>query len=276
MIELMYSLKQEKIRSTRFLVYFCDMIRLLFAIMLFTSLSLVGQVNVRDSVSPGWMINIRTGMLFPQMDLGDAFGESYTIGVGAFYKDENNWLYGVNGDFWFGSTVYAHESILNGISNNNGNVMDHFGNFGNVLTYQRGWLIGGDFGKLFHQWGGNANSGVFMTLGGGFMQHRVRLESASRNSIVYQIEAEYQRGYDRLNLGWMSRFNIGYLNAHTGKTLNFMIAAEIMYGQTTNVRGYNWDTGMEDTGINHNLTIGLRFTWFFPIYDKNFQTFFYN
>jgi len=259
--------------------YFCFMIKKALSTLFFCALvaPAFAQVNVRDSVSPGWMITIRTGMLFPSMDLGDMFGESYSIGAGTFYKTKDNWLWGVNGDFWFGNEVHARESILNGLAGNlNGGIMDHFGNFGNVVTYQRGWIVGGEVGKLFHKWGGNANSGVFVTFGGGFLQHRVRLESASRSSVVYQIEANYQRGYDRLNQGWMSRVNVGYLNAHSGKTLNFMIAAEIMYGQTTNIRGYNWDTGLHDTGINHNLAFGLRFTWFLPIYDKNFQTFFYN
>lgn len=237
---------------------------------------LSAQVNVRDSVAPGWMITIRGALLFPEMDLGNMYGESYSIGVGTFYKTKDSWLWGVSGDFWFGNKVYARESILAGLGNEQGDVMDHFGNFGNVMTYQRGLIVGADVGRLFHKWGGNANSGVFATIGAGFLHHRIRLESANRSSIVYQIEGEYQRGYDRLNQGWMSRINIGYLNAHSGKTLNFMMAFELMYGQTTNIRGYNWDTGKTDTGINHNLTLGVRFTWFLPIYDKNFQTFFFN
>ena len=251
-------------------------IGLLSVVLLLHSTQSTAQINVRDSLAPGWLITIRGGFFMPEMDLKDKYGKSYAVGIGTFYKTKTNWLIGINGDFWFGSEAKDRASILQAIGNENGEVLDHFGNFGNAMTYQRGWLGGFDVGKIFRKTGHNANSGVFATMGLGYMQHRVRVESANRNSLLRQIEGEFQRGYDRLNIGWMSRVNIGYMHSHTGKTMNFMFAFEVMYGETENVRKYNWDTGMEDLKTYRNLTYGFRLTWFLPIYDKNFQTFYYN
>jgi hypothetical protein len=252
--------------------------RISFILMLFLSISFFSnaQVNVRDSITPGWLITIRSGFFMPKMDLGNRFSESYATGIGTFIKTQNNWLWGVNGDFWFGAGTRERWNIIRALGDETGEVLDHFGNFSDVMTYQRGWLAGFDFGKIFNSLGHNANSGLFFTLGGGYMQHRIRLESINRNSIIYQIEGEYQRGYDRLNMGWMSRLNVGYMHSHVGKTVNFMLAAEVMYGQSSNVRRFNWDTGLPDTEVFQNLTWGIRLTWFLPIYDKNAQTFFFN
>jgi hypothetical protein len=259
-------------------VYFCRMKRFLLLIVfgLFATQSLTAQVNVRDSIVPGWLITIRSGVFFPDLDLGDRFSESYSIGAGTFYKTSQNWIWGPNGDFWFGPGTTQRFGILQALGSESGDVLDHFGNFSDVMTYQRGWLIGFDIGKIFNGLGHNANSGMFVTVGGGYLQHRIRLESINRNSIIYQIEGEYQRGYDRMNMGWMSRLNIGYIHSHVGKTVNFMISAEIMYGESSSVRGFNWDTGLADTDVFRNLTYGIRLSWFLPIYDKNAQTFFFN
>ncbi|MCC5916799.1 MAG: hypothetical protein JJU02_05665 [Cryomorphaceae bacterium] len=247
-------------------------------IMLFFQ-GLSAQVNVRDSISPGWLITIGGGYFFPDLDLKEKFGNSYTMGIGTFYKTGDNWLWGVSGDFWFGNVSHDRPSILRSIGNDNGEVFDHFGNFANVMTYQRGWIAGFDVGKIFnndYKLGNNANSGLFFTVGAGYMQHRIRVESANRSSIIYQIEGDFQRGYDRLNMGWMTRANIGYILAHEGKTINFMLSFEVMYGETVNVRGFNWDTQMEDNDLVRNLTYGIRLSWFLPIYDKNAQTYFFN
>jgi hypothetical protein len=258
--------------------YFCRMNKLqLFLILcLFSIQSLYAQVNVRDSIVPGWLITIRSGAFQSGMDLGNRFDESFSIGAGTFYKTSKNWIWGANGDFWFGPGTNERFGILQALGSESGEVLDHFGNFSDVMTYQRGWLIGIDFGKIFNNLGHNANSGMFVTVGGGYLQHRIRLESINRNSIIYQIEGDYQRGYDRMNIGWMSRLNIGYIHSHVGKTVNFMVSGEIMYGESSSVRGFNWDTGLPDNGTFRNLTYGIRLSWFLPIYDNNAQTFFFN
>lgn len=226
------------------------------------------QFSVKSDTLAGFFIPINFGLGWPSADLAERFGISYRAGTGCFYRSFSGWTIGLEGDFWFGDVVKSRDQILRAVSNEQGIVLDHLGMDANLMTFQRGWLASIFFGKLFRILNHNPNSGLLVTLGGGYIQHRIRLESGHQQSIIYQIENEYQRGYDRLNLGYQGRIYIGYLYAGNFQTYNFKIGIEHLIGNTRSVRGFDYSTGSPDLQPMVNGLTTLKISWFFSMYKE--------
>lgn len=226
------------------------------------------QFRVKSDTLAGFFIPINFGVSQPSMGLADRFGLSYRAGTGCFFRTFSGWIFGIEGDFWFGERVLSRDEILKSVSNQQGLVLDHLGLEANLMTFQRGWIASAFAGRLLRVLNHNPNSGLLITAGGGYLQHRIRLESGHQQSIIYQIENEYQRGYDRLNTGWQGRIYFGYLHAGNYQTYNFMIGVEYMYGQTSSVRGFDYTSGQEDHKILTNGLTTLKFSWFMSMYRE--------
>ncbi len=226
------------------------------------------QFRVKSDTLGGFFIPVNFGFSIPSDELSERFGHSYRAGTGCFFRTFTGWTFGVEGDFWFGERVLTRDKILKSVSNEQGEVLDHLGLEANLMTFQRGWIASAFFGKLLPIWNYNPNSGVLITLGGGYIQHRIRLESGHQQSIIYQIENEYQRGYDRLNIGWQGRIYVGYLHAGNFQTYNFMVGIEHLYGRTMSVRGFDYAVGQSDENIIGNGITTLKISWFFSMYRE--------
>lgn len=254
----------------------------LFAFCLFFNTGikqeLHAQADVKNSRTQGFIIPVGIAIHTPVGEVAERFGHSYSTGLGVRYKTKTNWTFGVMGDFWFGDQIKIYPQLVRSMSNEQGLLFNSQGNPAELIAFQRGWLVGPEIGRIFNFKGAyNPNCGIFVTLGGGFMQHRIRMESDNRNSIIYQMQREYVKGYDRLNQGWMLRSNVGYIHAGNKRAINFIVALEVMYGQTRNIRGFNYDTGLPDNDLLNNGFIGARFAWFLPRYivEKQEKTFYY-
>lgn len=227
-----------------------------------------GQFRVKYDTLGGFFIPVNLGFSIPSDELADRFGRSYRAGTGCFYRTFTGWTFGVEGDFWFGESVHSRDQILKSASNEQGVVLDHLGLEANLMTFQRGWIASAFIGKLLPVLNHNPNSGLLITLGGGYIQHRIRLESGHQQSIIYQIENEYQRGYDRLNMGWHGRIYVGYLHASNFQTYNFMIGIEHLYGRTSSVRGFDYSSGQPDENVLGNGLTTLKIGWFLSMYRE--------
>jgi hypothetical protein len=241
---------------------------LILMAVVFGSLRASAQFRVKTDTLAGFFLPVTFGIGWPSADLAERFGVSYRAGTGCFYRGFSGWTFGIEGDFWFGDVVKNRDKILRAVSNEQGVVLDHLGMDANLMTFQRGWIATTFIGKLFRVWNHNPNSGVLITLGGGYLQHRIRLESGHQQSIIYQIENEYQRGYDRLNTGWHGRMYVGYLHASNYQTYNFMIGIEHLIGTTRSVREFDYSTGTHDLQPLSNGLTTVKFTWYFSMYKE--------
>jgi hypothetical protein len=113
----------------------------------------------------------------------------------------------------------------------------------------------------------NRNSGLLVTLGLGYIQHRISIDV--RGDLTPQASGEYTKGYDRLTDGVAISQFVGYMFLGNNRKVNFMVGLEAMEGFTKNRRGYNYDTFQADTGDKFDVFIGLKAGWIFPIYGKN-------
>ena len=241
--------------------------------ILLSSSQCLAQVNVRDSLTQGFLMGFGAGVHLPGGDLADKFGSSIELGFDTWYKTRGNWMLGLGGSYFFGDNIKIADQIVDGIATSSGQLIDLNGNYADYKFFERGFTVLASGGKIFNSFGHNPNSGLVILVGGGYIQHKIRIENAGQN--LPQILDEYAKGYDRLSGGLLTRQFIGYMHAGNSKRLNFLVGFDFMQGFTENYRGVNFDTGQLANGIQSDYLYGLKFIWFIPIYDSEAQTYYY-
>ena len=252
---------------------FAPMKRAFTAFLVCFCIALSAQINVRDSAVSAWHIKMNFASYLPGGDLADRFGSFAGIGLDVGYKTRENWLFGISGNFFFGNNVKNIYNIYGSQLTAQGYFIGINGEYSTIEFLNRGFYTGAYFGKVLPILNHNPSSGLFFTVGAGYIQNKIFVRNPSET--YPQFNNEYGKGYDRLHSGFATLQNIGYLHSGSKRTWNFAIAFEFMQGFTSNARGYNWDTNLPDTESKVDLYYGIKISWFLPIYNKNEQKFFY-
>jgi hypothetical protein len=199
----------------------------------------------------------------PTGDMADRFGWNNNLGFSAAVKFPSNYQIGLEGGFIFGNQV-IDRGMLSPITTSNGIIVNQDGDPAGILLFERGYTIMAVAGKLIPVAGPNPNSGILLKLGGGYMRHKVLIQS--QNDVVPALEGDYQKGYDRLSAGPVAMLYAGYRNLSNNRYLNFSIGFEMELGFTGSLRPYDFDRGRADTGTRFDGLNGIRFGWILPIY----------
>lgn len=231
------------------------------------------QVNLKDSIANGWLFGVGIGNHWKTGELAKTYGSNLDVNLDIWYKTESNWMFGVGGNFLFGQDVKIAQDLFKGIQSSNLQIMDGNGSFADIRLFERGFAAQGKVGVLINQLGHNANSGLLLTAGMGWMQHRIRIESIGESTP--QVQDEYAKGYDRLRMGYQFNQFIGYMSSSPRKTVNFMVGLDFRQGVTESMRGYQYDLKQTLTGTQVDYYWGLRFVWFLPVWDEGAQTYYY-
>ena len=210
------------------------------------------------------LFDITIKQQFPGGDMAKRFGKDASLGLDINYKTSNNWVFGIGGHFMFGNDV-KESGILDSLKGETGEIIDENGQFAVVGFDQRGMYFGASIGKIISFGGVNKNSGLFVSLGAGYLQHKIRIYSTNT---VPQLSEEYKKGYDRFTFGPAATQFIGYRFLDPRKRLNFSFGFEMTEGFTQNRRSYNFDTRMADTEKRLDLLYGLKLSLTVPIYLK--------
>lgn len=223
------------------------------------------QGTIRDTTLSMVVISAGYAHQVPGGDLADRFGLNSNIGLSAARKTRSNYLLGVEGSFIFGNKV-VEPGILNNVINSAGQIIDQDGQMADVFLFERGWTAFATVGRIFPILGPNPNSGLMVKLGGGYMRHKVRVQT--QKNVVPQLEDEYLDGYDRLSAGPAALAFIGYQHFGNRRRVNFFVGVELMAGFTHALRLYNFDTEQYNTPERTDLLTGLRVGWSLPIYRR--------
>lgn len=234
-------------------------------LLVFCAMSMSSQNNEKDSVIFSPHLVFSYAYQFPGGDLADRFGNNSNIGFGFNIKTKKNFLFGVNSSYLFGSEVFE-PGLLQNILTDNGEVLDNVGQQSLIVAQERGYTISLDGGKIFSIIGPNKNSGLMITGGIGFIQHKIRLEHQENE--INQLEDEYLKGYDRLTNGLLLKEFFGYYHMSKARIANFYIGFEAMQGFTKNRRDFNFDTQTVDDKDRLDLLYGIRFGWVFHLYQR--------
>ena len=248
-------------------------IHLLSLAMVLQSFAAHAQFNIKNEAISFPMIGMTAAYQLPGGDMADRFGNNFNIGAVFQWKFKNNWLAGIEGDFLFSDNV-KEKGILNRFMTADGNIIDGQGQYGSVVLAERGLKLEAKAGKIFSFIGPNPNSGLMTTLGIGYMQHKIYIDTPG--SPIPYLEGDYRKGYDRLSTGLSLTEFIGYMNFSNSRLINFYIGIEITQAFTRNIREINFDTGLKDDASRFDQLYGLRLGWVFPIYKRMAEKVYYN
>ncbi len=230
------------------------------------------QSGIQDTSIMIVPITLSYAYQLPNGDLGQQFGANNNLGLSASVKFKSNYSLGLEGSFMFGSNV-KDRSILREMTTTNGVVVNQDGQPASILLFERGYTVVAFAGKVIPVAGPNPNSGILLKLGGGYMRHKLLIQT--QNDFVPALEDEYIKGYDRLSAGPMAMFFAGYQHLSNNRYINFMVGFEVNVAFTESLRPYNFDTGRADTDTHFDGLNGLRFGWTLPIYKARDDRQFY-
>lgn len=235
------------------------------------SLALQSQIKITKAESFPVYYGSFAGQL-PAGNLSDRFGANASIGAGYFYKTKSGWLWGADFQYLFGNSV-REDSILDNLRASNGEILNEYGEYANVIISESGYYTGIKTGKIFPVSKSYPNSGILFTAGIGFLEHKIRIDNQSNNAP--QILGDYKKGYDRLTNGLGSQFFLGYLHIGKNQLANFYGGIEFTQAWTQNRRSINLDTRVQDTTKRIDQLWGIRFGWIIPIYRNVSSDYYY-
>ena len=236
---------------------------LVFPFVLVATAPCYAQHGLRDTIITVVPITLSYAYQLPQGDMATRFGPNSNLGLSAGVKFKNNYYLGVEGSFIFGNRINDN-SMLNQLITDNGVIVDQNGEPATVLLYERGYTLMLTAGKVMPIVGPNPNSGLLLKIGGGYLRHKIRIET--QNNVVPALEDEYLKGYDRLTAGPAAMVFIGYQHFGNNRFINFVIGFELNTAFTHNLRPYNFDTGKTDDDQRVDGLNGLRFGWTLPLH----------
>ena len=204
------------------------------------------------------------GSFQPAGDLSDRFGRFDSPTVGLEWINRKNLIIGVRGDFFFGNNVT--ENTIGDLRNDLG-FLYGLGEEPAVVSLKMRGVSGYVYvGKLFPLSKDNARSGIRLTLGGGALQHKIRVQNDPQMPTP-QLAGEYVQGYDRLTNGVALTQTLGYQLLSKNRRVNFYVGLEVTEGFTQNRRNANFfQEPIAETGNRSDLMIGLRAAWILPFY----------
>lgn len=235
------------------------------------------QRNMADSTISTPLFGVQYGIGWTSGDLADRYGEFNHVGLVAGYKFRGNWYAGVEGNFLFGKKIRMNiPEIFGALVDSKGNITDQNGDIANVQLFTRGLQVNLEVGKVFSRLGHNENSGVMVKIGGGYLNHRMRIET--NDQVVPALEKDYKRGYDRLTTGFNASQFLGYLFMSDNNFLNFYAGGFIDEGFTKNRRTYFYDIPGVPAPTETRLDIlyGFKIGWLIPVYKRKPKDFYYN
>lgn len=230
------------------------------------------QVKLKDSLSVP-MIKLGYAFQLPGGDMAQRFGNNSNLSLDVEWKNKKNWILGIYSQFIFGSKV-KEDQILAGISTSRGRIINSVGEYGAVDLFERGFNIGLKVGKVFPVIGPNPNSGLYISVGLGVLQHKIRIQNLLDD--VPELSKEYKKGYDRLASGFALNEFVGYMRLDNKRRVNYFFGIDMTQGFTQNRRSYNFDTMSADTDNRIDLLSGFKFGLIIPLYPKLPDDFYYN
>jgi hypothetical protein len=176
-----------------------------------------------------WLFSLQLAGEKPILDLAKRFGNNARIGPSIMRKTTKNLLIGAHFDFIFGTRI-VEDSVMWNLYNPNGFMIDNNGLPRNPGTFQRGYTVGVDVGKIFPLWQANSNSGLMWSSSYGFMQYRINIYDQDNG--FAQFAGEYEKGYDRLTNGLFTEQMIGYAYLSKSKSANFIAGINVLLAST--------------------------------------------
>lgn len=218
------------------------------------------------------MIGATYTFQFSEADMKERYGNNSLVGGFVGYKTKKNVIIGLEGNFLFGGKI-KEPQLFQLISVDGINFITPDGTLKTPEVTERGFVIKAYAGKIIPFAKPNKNSGILVTMGIGFIQHRIKINYGTQ-SIPY-LSKEYLKGYDRMTNGVILVPFLGYQYMSLNRRINFYAGFEATVGFTKGVRKWNFDTNTPGDGKRLDVFLGLKAAWVLPIYLKSTEKYFY-
>jgi len=245
----------------------------LLILAVFFSLRVLSQDDAGEKALTVPLLSANFTVEVPGADMAVQFGTGFTVGGAFQIKTKKNILFGVEGNLLFGGHVKNQDAILADISTKDGFVIASSGYYADIFYEERGLSAFVKIGKIVPLNRQNPNSGLFLTLGPGYLQHKIRFDN--NDNIAPQIIGEYKKGYDKLKGGFALSENIGYFYLGKSHYFNFQAGFEFMQAWTKALRSYDFNLRRKDTSRYLDLFYGIRVGWMIPLNKKTSSKYYY-
>ncbi len=223
---------------------------------------LFAQEETEEKPLPSMLqVNFMYGVQVPGADLAKRFGLSSSVGAGVQYMS-GRLVFGAEGEFFFGNNI--KEDVLAFMRTEDLSIIGNQREYSNVLLSQRAWYIGALGGVIIPVAANDRRSGIRLTLGVGFLQHKVGIRDQA--GAITQLMGDYKKGYDRLTNGLAIKEFVGYHYFSKNKLFNAFAGFEFTQAFTKNRRDFNYDTMMRDDTNRLDLLQGFRVGWTLPFF----------
>lgn len=216
----------------------------------------------------------------PAGDLSSLYGNNSNVGGNINVKLSNNFTFGIEGQFIFGSS-FKDYSLLGNMVTSDGfiigtgmspEVPDLEGRGGNFFV---------EIGKIFPLYKSNLNSGLHAKFGLGYAFYSTYVNIDQK--IVTQLSGNYSQGYNRLQSGLSYNSFLGYTFYGKDKFFNASAGIQIMYSSMTSQGTVDFATGIpiDNAKSNSNFLIGSKVSFSIILktinrVDPKADGFFYN
>ena len=242
-------------------------------LLLLSSPILFAQKSIRDSTITAHLIYATYSYEFPGQDMGQRFGSFSQVGPGYMVKTNKNWILGVEGNFGFSKNLKDEASILIGAATSDGNIIDMSGIYADFNYNMRSFSAMGRVGRLIPVYGPNKNSGIMLTAGLGYLQHKIYIEHKDKSAP--QITGDYLKGYDELKRGFAANIFLGYLYLANSNKVNFFAGVDFTMGFTQHARPYSFTEMKYNSGSYTDMYGGIKVGWIIPVYKRAPSEFYY-
>jgi len=236
--------------------------KLFIIIFLISSIILSQESNQDNQKNNTILLSINHNFQIPGGDMKNRFGNNSDISVSLIYKTHDNYIVNIEGGFLFGSEV-KEDNIFDPIDGNNGALISENGEIPIIRLFERGAHIDISFGKYFPLPSKKYESGIIVSIGTGYMYHKIFIETITTQ--LPQLNNELLKGYDRLSGGVLTKQFIGYFYFSKKNNIRFFFGIESVQGFTKDLREYSYtsQTYIEDNRIDH--LIGIKCGFIIPI-----------
>ncbi|MDC0579675.1 hypothetical protein OAP11_02825 [Bacteroidia bacterium] len=198
-------------------------------------------------------------------DLDKRFYDFNAIGMDIAYKFKSNLIMGVDYDWFYGQSV-KDEGIFSQIDGNSGLIIDKNGDFSVINLNIKGFTSNFYMGYLINMPKIHSNSGLLVSMGAGFMQHKIDLFSSQIT--IPQLNGEYEKGYDKLTYGFATKQYIGYQHLVNHNRYHYRIGLVFNQGFTEGQRTWDFNANTSGKDKRFDTSVALQLGLIVPIYTK--------
>ncbi len=207
------------------------------------------------------LVNLSYSFQSPKGDMANRYGWNNAAGLGLDYLTSENWIFGTQVDYLFGTRV--KEDVLASLRNLNGDLIGNNRSVADIKLTERGWNANLLFGKLIPFRKEKRLFGIRATAGIGILQHKIRIQQDPA-SLVPQTTGDYRTGYDRMSNGLAFTEFIGIQKVSANRKINFILGVELVQGFTKSRREWDFDKMAKDENKYIDFLIGGKFAWTIP------------